>query len=131
MIAIAMVLFAVPVLSQVDPPTDVINFFMGLQIFLGSFWGVAVSVPVLTAIVIGVVKAENKVLKYVLTGVVTIALVVAAYLLPFGYLNGAPVWHIPLTVVGLLLVEIAGFSIPFVKTVLEAIQDKFTKPDPV
>jgi len=123
-----LVLLIAPVLSQVDAPTDVLGFLIGLQVFLGSFGGVAVSIPVLSAIVIGLVKAEGKVFKYVLTGLVSLALVLAAYFLPFGYLNEAPVWLVPLNTVGLLLISVIGFSIPFVKSVLEAIQEKFTKP---
>jgi len=122
-------LMIVPVLSRdVEPPTDILGFLIGLQVFLGSFGGVAVSVPVLAAIIIGLVKAEGKVFKYVLTGLVSLALVLAAYFLPFGYLNEAPIWFVPLHTVGLLLIAVVGFAIPFVKSILEAIQDKFTKP---
>ncbi len=130
MLTIAMVLFAVPVFSQnVNPPADLITFFIGLNLFLGSWVGVAVSLPVLSAIVIGILKATGKGLKYLLTVLVAVALVLGAYFLPFGYLNEAAWWLIPLNVAGLILVEVVGFSIPFIKGVLEAIQEKFTPVD--
>jgi len=130
-IAIALLMVGVGLFAQeVQPPTDLINFFMGLQIFLGSFVGVAVSLPVLTAIVIGALKIEDKVLKYIMTALVAVVLVLASFFLPFGYLNGAVWWFVPLHVAGLMLIEVIGFSIPFIKTVLEAIEDKF-KPAPI
>ncbi len=109
------------------PPDSIFEWVGALPTYLGSFWGVAVSLPFLAAIFIGLFNMTDagKVAKYVLTGAVTLALLLAAFFLPFGYLHGAFWWWIILNFVGLMVIEILGYSVPMIKAVLDAIAEKF------
>ncbi len=113
--------------AQVDPPGDIFEWVGALPTYLGSFWGVAISLPFLVAIFIGLFNMTDagKAAKYVFTGVVTLVLLLAAFFLPFGYLHGAFWWWIILNFVGLMVIEILGYSIPMIKAVLDAIAEKF------
>ena len=126
--------FIAPVFSQVEAPADIFQWVGALPLYLGSFWGVAVSLPFLTAIVIGLTNSTDrgKAVKYVITGVVTLALLLLAYFLSFGYLHGSYWWWIAVNFVGLMVIEILGYSVPMIKAVLDAIAEKFNpwKPKP-
>ena len=121
-------LMFMPALAQgeeIVPPGGLIDFVSRLQELLGSFGGVALSLPVLAAIVVGFLNLEGKALKYFFTGLIALTLVLMAFFLSFGYLYGAAWWFIPVNWVVLMVGAILGYAIPFLKTILDAIADKF------
>lgn len=113
--------------QEVEPPETVLDFLSNVQAFLGSFWGVTAAVTFFSAVFIGLLKVEKKLWKYLLTAGTSIVFVLLSTFLSFGYLFGALWWIVALNFAGVLLVEIAGFSVPFIKTILEAIEQKFRK----
>jgi hypothetical protein len=127
-VLIPMLLFGLVLFAQEpEPPTDVFQWFGAAKVYLGSFWGVAVSLPFWAAIFIGLFNQveASKVVKYLLTGVVALILLLLAYFLPFGYLKEAYWWWIIPNFVGLMVIEILAYSIPMIKAVLDAIAEKF------
>ena len=123
-----MVLMLAPFLifaQDIDPPNTVIQWFGLLPLYLGSIVGVAVSVPFWTAIFVGVFNDPSKQWKYIMTGLVTLILLVLALVLDFGYLHGAYWWWVIPNFVGIMIASILGYAIPFIKTILDAVADKF------
>lgn len=126
-------LMLIPVgLFAQDAPGDIIEWVGRIPEMLGSFWGVGVSEILLVPVLIGVLNLTEakKSIKYLLTGAVGAALILAATFLPVGFLYGAK-WYGP--VIAFVLIvggQIAGYAIPFMKPIWDAIADKlnFWKP---
>ena len=115
-----------PMFAQdITPPTDIVGVLMGLQIFLGSLPGAVALLFFLVPFVLGGLNVQPKFLKYVVTTVVVAIVVVTAYFVNFGYLNGAEWWTIPFNIALIMLVQIGFFTIDFVKNIQEKIYEKF------
>lgn len=120
----------IPVLAQPDavPPDDLVEWVGRFPEMIGSFWGVYVSLLLLPAILFGVINIQGKALKYVLTGLIAVALIIMAHLINFGYLYEVPVWRVPLNWAFLMLTQILSYAV--LKPLLDAIEDKFNKNKP-
>ncbi len=119
-------LAGLPMLAQdAVPPDDLVEWVSRFPEMIGSFWGVYVSLLLLPAILFGVINVQGKVLKYVLTGVIAVALVLLAHLISFGYLYEAPVWRVPLNWAALMGAQILGYAA--LKPFLDAIEAKFNR----
>jgi len=115
-----------PIFAQdITPPTDIVGVLMGLQIFLGSLPGAVALLFFLVPFALGGLNVQGKVLKYIVTTLVVTVVVVAAYFVNFGYLNGANWWTIPVNVASIMLVQIGFFTVDFVKNIQEKIYEKF------
>lgn len=113
--------------QEVDPPASVWEIFTNLHTFFGSIYGAFALLVFLAPIVIGAMKIQKKILKYVVTTVLAGVIVALCFFIEFGYLYGAHWIAIPLNILGLMLAQIGVFAIPFIKDILEAIEAKFTK----
>ena len=113
--------------QEVEPPTEVWEIFTNIRAFLGSIYGAFALLVFLAPLVIGALKLEDKVMKYLFTILVAGGIVLACFFVEFGYLYGSHWISIPLNILGLVLVQTGVFAIPFVKDVLEAIEEKFRK----
>jgi len=115
-----------PMFAQdITPPTDIVGVLMGLQIFLGSFPGAVALLFFLVPFALGGLNIQGKFLKYAATVVVVTAVVVAAYFVNFGYLNGTNWWTIPVNVASIMLVQVGFFTVEFIKNIQEKIYEKF------
>ncbi len=116
-----------PILAQPDavPPDDIVEWVGRFPEMIGSYWGVYVSLLLLPSILFGVINVQGKVLKYVLTGVIAVALILLAHLISFGYLYEAPVWRVPLNWAFLMLSQILSYAV--LKPLLDAIENKFNR----
>ena len=120
-----MVLMIVPVFSQINPPTDFLQVLMGLQIFLGSLPGAVALLFFLVPALLGLMSVEGKGLKYFLTVIIVLVVVLAAYFAGFGYLHGTFWWTIPVNVASIMLVQIGFFAVDFIANIQDKIYDKF------
>ena len=110
--------------QDVEPPTDIMQWFGSLPTYLGSWQGVAVSFPFLTAFILGFLNLNEvkKAVKYLVTGGVGVILLLLAKFLSFGYLHEALWWWIPINFVGLMLTEIMAYAV--IGNLLDAIAAK-------
>jgi len=119
-----MVVGTIGLFAQIEPPGDIIEWVGALPLYLGSWEGVAISFPFLVAFVLGVTNQVDakKVVKYLITGVVGIILLLLAFFLDFGYLHGAYWWWVPVNFVGLILSEILAYTL--IGNLLDAFAEK-------
>lgn len=121
-----LVLPVVALIAQdIPPPETLIEWVGALPIYLGSWPGVAVSFLPLVAIILGALNMTeaSKAVKYIMTGVIGIALLVLAYFVPFGYLHGSFWWWIPVNWAGLMLLQVLGYAL--IGDLLDKVADKF------
>ena len=117
-----------PILAQeVLPPTpqtpwEALGQFAYL---IGSFAGVVALMFFFVPFVLGVLNVMGKFLKYFFTVLAVAVLVLAAYFLDFGYLNGTYWWTIPLNVALLMLIQVGIFAWDFAKNIQEKIYEKW------
>ena len=111
--------------QDIPPPETIVEWIGALPIYLGSWAGVAVSFIPLVAIVLGGLNLNeaSKTVKYLITGAVGVLVLVIAYFVPFGYLNGAYWWWIPVNWVGLMLLQILGYAL--IGDLLDKVAEKF------
>ena len=107
-----------------DPSTP-IEWLTKIPEMLGSFGGTFLGLILLTPALIGILNVETKTLKYLVTGAIGLALVLGAYFFSFGFLNGSPWYAILIAFVLMVGGQIAGYAIPFLKPIWDAIEDKF------
>ncbi len=121
-------LAGLPMLAQdAVPPDDIVEWVSRFPEMIGSFWGVYVSLLLLPSILFGILNIEGKGLKYFLTGLIAVALILLAYFISFGYLYGAPIWRVPLNWVFLLGAQVIGYAV--LKPFLDAIESKFNRKE--
>lgn len=121
-----LVMLVSPMFAQdIQPPSDIIGVLMGLQIFLSSLPGAVALLFFLVPFVLGGLNVQGKFLKYAATTVVVAIVVVTAYFVNFGFLNGANWWAIPFNIGLIMLVQIGFFTVDFVKNIQEKIYEKF------
>lgn len=123
LIAVLMMVTSVSLFAQ-DPSTP-IEWLTKIPEMLGSFGGTFLGLILLTPALIGILNVVTKTLKYLVTGAIGLALVLAAYFLSFGFLNGSPWYAILIAFVLMVGGQIAGYAIPFLKPIWDAIEDKF------
>lgn len=111
--------------QDIPPPETIVEWIGALPIYLGSWPGVAVSFIPLVSIVLGVLNLTeaSKTVKYLMTGAVGVVLLLLAFFTPFGYLNGAYWWWIPVNWVGLMLLQVLGYAL--IGDLLDKVADKF------
>ena len=121
---IVLIFAAFGLFAQIEPPEDIIEWIGALPLYLGSWPGVAISFPFLVAFVLGILNMNEakKTIKYLMTGAVGLVLLLLAYFLDFGYLNGAYWWWIPINLVGLIATEIVAYAL--IGAALDAIAEK-------
>jgi opacity protein-like surface antigen len=123
LIAVSMLLFALPVFSQdVEPPQNWLAVVEGFSTWFGTFAGIAALGTFVAGFVNGLIKSTNKFLRQFIAWVVCIALAVVGNLVNLGFLSEAT-WLI--TVIygfGAGLVANGLFDVPLVYAVIVAIE---------
>jgi hypothetical protein len=111
--------------QDIPPPESIVEWIGALPIYLGSWPGVAISFIPLVAIVLGALNLNeaSKFVKYLITGLVGAILLLLAFFVPFGYLNGAYWWWIPVNWVGLMLLQVLGYAL--IGELLDKVAEKF------
>jgi hypothetical protein len=107
------------------PPDDIIEWASRFPEMIGSFWGVVVSVTFLVPVLIGLFNQTEakKIVKYLIMGFVTAALIALASLLEMGYLNEAYLWFIILNAAAVIGAQIFGYAL--FKNALDRVAEKF------
>ena len=123
LIVLLMMVTSVSLFAQ--DPTTPIQWLSKIPEMLATFGGTLLGLVILTPAVIGILNVSTKTLKYVVTGALALALIVAAYFLNFGFLNGSPWYAAVIAYVVMFGGQIAGYAIPFLKPIWDAIEDKF------
>jgi len=124
-----LLLFGVVLFAQdpVDPvpPDDIIEWASRFPEMIGSFWGVVVSVIFLVPLLIGLLNQTEakKIVKYLITGFVTVIMIVLASVLEMGYLNGAYLWYIILNGAAVIGAQIFGYAL--FHDALDKVAEKF------
>jgi len=124
-----LLLFGVVLFAQdpVDPvpPDDIIEWASRFPEMIGSFWGVVVSVTFLVPLLIGLLNQTEakKIVKYLITGFVTVIMIVLASVLEMGYLNGAYLWYIILNGAAVIGAQIFGYAL--FHDALDKVAEKF------
>lgn len=125
---VSLILFVsiLPLFAQ-DPvaPDDVIEWVGRFPEMIGSFWGLVVSVILLSPILIGVLGQSDakKVVKYLITGLIATGLVLLSRFLSFGYLYEATVIGVISTWAFVIAAQILGYAA--VKGAQDAVAEKF------
>jgi len=115
------------------PPGSTLEWFGRFQEWIGSFPGVVVSVIFLVPVLIGLLNQTEakKIVKYIITGVVTVIHIVLAAVLDVGYLHDAALWYIILNGAFVIGAQIFGYAL--FRDALDRVAEKFNpwKPKPV
>lgn len=118
--------FIVPVIAQ-DPeipePKTIWDVIVNIAVFLASFKGVCVITLFLTSLLTGLLKITKKWLKQGMAWIVAIAIFIVSDLFNFGYAATFPLWLAAVHGVGAGLVANGIFDIPFVKSILDKIDE--------
>jgi uncharacterized membrane protein len=107
------------------PPGTTLEWLGRFAEWIGSFPGVVVSVFFLAPVVIGAtgqVEAK-KIVKYIITGVLVVAHIVAASLLEMGYLHNAKLWYIILNALFVGGAQVFGYAL--FHDALDRVAEKF------
>ncbi len=125
-VLIPMLLFGLILFAQNPiPPDDIIEWASRFPEMVGSFWGVAVSVVFLVPLLIGLLNQTEakKIIKYLITGFVTVILIVLASVLDFGYLHNAKLWFVILNGASVIGAQIFGYAL--FHDALDRVAEKF------
>ena len=108
-----------------EAPDDIIEWVGRFPEMIGSFWGLVVSVILLTPILIGVLGQPDakKIVKYLITGLIATALILLSRFMSFGYLYDATTLGIIGTWMFVIAAQILGYAA--VKDAQDAVAAKF------
>ena len=123
LIAVLMMVTSVSLFAQ--DPTTPIQWLTKIPEMLATFGGTLLGLVILTPAVIGILNVQGKTLKYVVTGALALALILAAHFLAFGFLKSDPWYAVVIAYILMFGGQIAGYAIPFLKPIWDAIEDKF------
>jgi len=117
---------SITMLAQViEPPTDMWQAIANFKYFIGSFSGAYALLFFLVPTVLGLVNAQSKFLKYLITIVIITGVSLAANVLKFGFMYQYEWWAVLIGGLLLFMVQVGIFAIPFAKEIQEQIYDKW------
>ena len=126
-------MLAIPTMLLAQDPTTPGAWIARFSEMITTFPGVFLGLVLLTPPVIGFLNIQKKVYKYLVTGGIGLALILLATFLSYGFLHGAKWYAVVLAYALIVGGQIAGYAIPFLKPIWDAIENKFNiwKPAPV
>ncbi len=113
--------------GTITPPSDWGDVIFNFQEWFLSFGGVAVLTAFLAAFLNGLLKITKGFLKQLVAWAVAIILLVGSDLINFGYAKDFPILLAVLHGFAAGLAANGVFDVPFIKTVLNAIEKWFVK----
>lgn len=122
----------VPVAIFAQDPTTPGEWISRFSEMLTTFPGTLLGLVLLTPPVIGFLNVQKKLYKYLVMGGLGLVLIGLATFLSYGFLHGAYWWAVVLAYALMVGGQIAGYAVPFLKPIWDAIEDKFNiwKPTP-